>query len=208
MFLASQGKEAMEQAVEDYPELAKYCLPNETYYDKSLGYYGSIVESTKGNSSSSVLDSSHRPGNNCFGSLPSPSRPPSRPSSQPLPRPSTLPQDPAKASATFGPTDRYVAALNCVTTPQLSDLSYPTYKNSDLVLAPPDDVQHDDLQKLLASHGYDDHGHCDVDNNYDTAEHFCRLCHVSGQPPSIFYSHNLLHPQCPSNFSDDDQEGD
>ena len=125
-----------------------------------------------------------------------------------LSRPSTFPQDPAKAYATFGPTDRYVAALNCVTTPQLSDLSYPTYENSDLVQASPDDVQHDDLQELLASHGYDDHGCTNDNNDLDSAEYFCRLCQVSGQPPSIFSSHNLLHPQCPSNFSDEEQEGD
>ena len=237
MFLASQGKDAMSQAVDDYPELAKYCQQEETYYDKDLGYYGSMVDSTKGCSNeynapnsrpheddrlvscphedkkliscpqkddvlvscpqkedvliscprekgcsiSSVPVMSHRSGNTRFGSVPSPWRPPSQPSHQPMPRASK--------------------------SPQISDLSCQPYESSDLVQAT-NDVQNDDLQELIAGHGYDDHGPCDYEtDDFDAAEFFCRLCQVSGQPPYIFFSHNLLHPQCPSNLSEDEEDG-
>ena len=87
------------------------------------------------------------------------------------------------------------------------DQGYPPAHVSDLTYA--------ELGKLFAlHHGYreDQVLNADLDtllshHNYPPdVQAFCPLCKVCNKPPSVFLSHNLCDPLCPSNESDDDFE--
>ena len=72
---------------------------------------------------------------------------------------------------------------------------------------PDDDQNTEDDEELAAKFGYGPDEPCDISDGYDsdTADFFCRLCHVSGQLPSITFNHNLMDPKCPSTYN---EEGD
>ena len=141
------------------------------------------------------------------------------------------PWHPLAASLHPGPRDVHIAALNAATNSNLSlsqskyqisslsrvdvhhedqvmiDHGYPpahvtnpTYAELGRLLAlhhgyPEDQVQHADLDMLLSHHRYP-----------PDVQAFCPLCKVCNKPPSVFLSHNLCDPLCPSNESDDDFE--
>ena len=235
-FLAMMSDDARDQAVHDYPELAKHIKQDEdtdnTSSEDDLVKF--LARQTDEYRSQAAEDYPELAPilNTAKSSHSSPAL--------------TDPVLAAIARQGIGPTDAYVMSLNANTqhsmprsmpnlNPRLDNvksnvsvLSCPSPLTSDLGNVPPKQRPDDSFPYLMTEQGYRDqevslhdlaasHGYHDaapspdfdrVSMNSETAEFFCRLCQASGQPNIITFSHDFLDPECPSMDYDDPYEED
>ena len=230
-FLAMQSQETRDQAVLDYPKLAKHIQTDVTSSHSSRSIpYSTVSKTKKTKLGSSYFDPASSP----------------RPDSQFL-RGSTDAILAAVADQSLGKTDHARIALNNSSTTAIGDHKdrhsmsdsslFPSSKHvppdkmvmkvtmdssssalSKLSTCPSDlrrkphsqdsdtaDWKPDasSLAGIMAAHGYYD-APFHYQNIQATADTFCRVCYMDNQPRCIMFGHNFMDLSCPSMHEDYD----